>query len=454
MPGSLRTTLITVAGLSGIGSAGGYYYFKTIDKESQLVAPVKEAYVPKHYDRRPFQLLSKEEIDKRLRSGQFANQIQVNYVKAVYTNQLPSNNPVEDTFSINTFQQGLIAGVYDGHIGPHCSKLIRQQLPIYMARELNKQHSRSEQDIENAISTAFVDLDQDIQQRFYDIFPKNLKRTTEKDIQAAVARQPDQQATQAIIDEAINGSCALTVYLKDGVVYSANTGDSRVVIISQDEDGSWKGRRLVEEESPANPDWRAHMISQHPSEESNALIVRNRIFGLIAVGGSNYRTPPYLSSRPLVSRHKLQKGDKFIVLGTDGLWDELSWYDVRSTDGDQVAAEIMSRWKTKGEMNPATHLVREALLFDAVYKNVRAKEPVENEEFELSKRLTRQPSRYFRDDITVTVIELGAQSNTELDLINVGPVYQAKEVEADVPRLADPSKKRQSWFSGWAWSRL
>jgi serine/threonine protein phosphatase PrpC len=98
-----------------------------------------------------------------------------------------------------------------------------------MARELNKQQSRSEQDIENAISTAFVDLDQDIQQRFYDIFPKNLKRTTEKDIQAAVARQPDQQATQAIIDEAINGSCALTVYLKDGVVYSANTGDSRVV---------------------------------------------------------------------------------------------------------------------------------------------------------------------------------------------------------------------------------
>ncbi|KAG1402256.1 hypothetical protein G6F58_010590 [Rhizopus delemar] len=288
MPGSLRTTLITVAGLSGIGSAGGYYYFKTTDKESQLVVPVKEAYVPKHYDRRPFQLLSKEEIDKRLRSGQFANQIQVNYVKAVYTNQLPSNNPVEDTFSINTFQQGLIAGVYDGHIGPHCSKLIRQQLPIYMARELNKQQSRSEQDIENAISTAFVDLDQDIQQRFYDIFPKNLKRTTEKDIQAAVARQPDQQATQAIIDEAINGSCALTVYLKDGVVYSANTGDSRVVVISQDEDGNWKGRRLVEEESPANPDWRVHMMSQHPPEESNALIVRNRIFGLIAVGGCKF----------------------------------------------------------------------------------------------------------------------------------------------------------------------
>jgi serine/threonine protein phosphatase PrpC len=109
--------------------------------------------------------------------------------------------------------------------------LIKKQLPIYIARELNKDPNTplSEQEKEEAISKAFSDLDQDIQQRFYDIFPKNLKRATEKDIRAAIARQPDQKATQAIIDEAINGSCALTVYVKDGVVYSANTGDSRVV---------------------------------------------------------------------------------------------------------------------------------------------------------------------------------------------------------------------------------
>lgn len=106
--------------------------------------------------------------------------------------------------------------------------MIKDQLPIYMARELNKS-SLSEKETEQAISTAFVELDQDIQQRFYNLFPKNLKKTSEEDIKAAIARQPDQKATQAIIDEAINGSCALTVYLKDGVVYSSNTGDSRVV---------------------------------------------------------------------------------------------------------------------------------------------------------------------------------------------------------------------------------
>lgn len=162
--------------------------------------------------------------------------------------------------------------------------MIKKQLPIYLARELNT----TERDTETAISTAFIDLDQDIQQRFYDIFPKNLKRTTERDIRNAIARQPDQAATEAIINEAINGSCACAVYLKDGVVYSANTGDSRVVIVSQEEDGTWRGRRLVEEESPADPAWRNHMLSQHPENEKDVIVMRNRIFGLIAVGGCMY----------------------------------------------------------------------------------------------------------------------------------------------------------------------
>lgn len=103
--------------------------------------------------------------------------------------------------------------------------MLKKQLPIYMARELNN----STKETKDAISTAFVDLDQDVQQRFYSLFPGNIAKTHEKDIREALARQPDQKATQAAIEEAIHGSCALTVYIKDGVVYSANTGDSRVV---------------------------------------------------------------------------------------------------------------------------------------------------------------------------------------------------------------------------------
>ncbi|CAO3703958.1 unnamed protein product [Rhizopus stolonifer] len=168
----------------------------------------------------------------------------------------------------------------------------------------------------------------------------------------------------------------------------------------------------------------------------------------------HYRTPPYLESKPLVSQHKLEKGDRFIILGTDGLWDELSWDDCRSKEGDQVAAEIMSRWKSQGETNPATHLTRQALLYDAVYKNLGVKEPVEDQELELSKRLTRKPSRNYRDDITITVIELDQSGTEEPVYENVGPVKQVKEVDLSAPRLFDASKKKsQSWFGGY-WSKM
>lgn len=111
-------TLTAVAGL-GLTGAGGYYLASskqaTPAKEAVAVANAKEQpYVPRFYDSRPFTLLSSSDIDERLRSGQFATKVKTNHIKAIYTNQLPSNNPVEDNYSINTFQNGLIAGVYDG----------------------------------------------------------------------------------------------------------------------------------------------------------------------------------------------------------------------------------------------------------------------------------------------------------------------------------------------------
>lgn len=37
----------------------------------------------------------------------------------------------------------------------------------------------------------------------------------------------------------------------------------------------------------------------------------------------NYLTPPYLDVAPEIIYHKLRPQDRFLILGTDGLWDEL-----------------------------------------------------------------------------------------------------------------------------------
>ncbi|KAI8379778.1 phosphatase 2C-like domain-containing protein [Radiomyces spectabilis] len=487
MPAAIRT--VSAAAAAGLGLSGAsYFYYR---KQAQPESKEKEIQELEYRDSRPFTLLDPTEIDTRLRSGQIATTVQQKYIKAIYTNRLPSNNPTEDNYSVNTLAGKLFAGVYDGHIGPDCSRLIRKQLPIYVGRELKKEIPKTTNQVQEAITTAFVDLDQDIQQRFYDLFPKNLSRVTEKDVQNATRQHAHPEVAEMHIKEAITGSCACSVYIDGDNVYAANTGDSRVVVVRQEENGTWTGRRLVEEQSPAHPAWRVHMISQHPSNEANNIVQRNRIFGLIAVGGSfgdimykvpreyqikvlpfipyeiystfaryhhrivvNYRTPPYLQSKPLVSHYKLSKGDRYIILGTDGLWDELSWDNVRSENGDQVAANLMSAWPHKHERNPATHMIREALLYDAVYKNVGQRVPVSNETLEMSKRLTRTPSRRYRDDITVTVIELDMENETPApkDLLDVGPVMPVEEAEVDQARLAKPPKA--SWLSGWIWSRL
>ncbi|KAI9488052.1 phosphatase 2C-like domain-containing protein [Zychaea mexicana] len=469
--------------VAGVGLSGGLGYLYLNRKRAPEPVPSAATSQPQSYDPRPFQRLTTEEIDSRLTSGQIVTMTSIQRVRAIYTNRMASNKPVEDNYSINTIDgEKLIAGVYDGHIGPSCSELIKKQLPIYVARQLKESHG---QRVENTISTAFETLDQDIQQRFYDLFPKDVARASEKDIREAAARNP---AASSIIEEALTGSCACAVYLDGDDLYAANTGDSRVVIIRQEEDGSWTGRRLVEEQSPAHPAWRAHMISQHPADEADAIVRRNRVFGLIAVGGSfgdimykvpkdyqmnvlpyipyevyslfaryhhriviNYRTPPYLYAKPLVSHHKLQKGDRFVVLGTDGLWDELSWDSVRSKDGDQVSAELMSSWSTSKDKNAATHLMRQALLYDVVYKNIGEKLPVTDEVLEMSKRLTREPSRRYRDDMTITVIELN-QGQGHAVQEGSGPVMEPEEVDVSQPRLCEPHKS--SWYSGWIWSRL
>ena len=37
---------------------------------------------------------------------------------------------------------------------------------------------------------------------------------------------------------------------------------------------------------------------------------------------------PYITHKPEIRKFKLSKSDRFLVLGTDGLWDEIKEKDV------------------------------------------------------------------------------------------------------------------------------
>lgn len=52
----------------------------------------------------------------------------------------------------------------------------------------------------------------------------------------------------------------------------------------------------------------------------------------------NYTSPPYLDAMPEIIYHKLRPQDRFLILGTDGLWDELENKEVVRIVGEHISA--------------------------------------------------------------------------------------------------------------------
>ncbi|KAG8936537.1 hypothetical protein FRC02_001503 [Tulasnella sp. 418] len=297
--------------------------------------------------------------------------------------------------------------------------------------------------VSTAIQTAFANLDSNIINT-----PIRLLDELSKSKQALDPKSQEFQLAVTSLLPALSGSCALLT-----------------MIDTAHKDLSSRGR----------------IRSEHPPEESSHVIQRGRILGGLepsrAFGDANYKwsrdfqqrvaqlldgsgkavrripqdlkTPPYVTSRPEITHRKLEflrsaastnvgNGDKstlrFVVLATDGLWDQLSSSEVVSLVGEylnransgvsgpavvpkadlaltvseshdasgfdgksaQVAQE-REKAKHKGswafvDNNISTHLIRNAF------------GGANGEELRQLISIPAPFSRRFRDDVTVTVV--------------------------------------------------
>jgi pyruvate dehydrogenase phosphatase len=138
-----------------------------------------------------------------------------------------------------------------------------------------------------------------------------------------------------------------------------------------------------------------------------------------------YLTPPYLTVRPEITKHKLTKKDKFLILATDGLWDALSPDEVvqiifnhqkgiQSFDrvvlnksgsnkpllklkeiNDLLSTRQQAIKNQPMDQNSATDLIRHALGYT---------DKGQFDSKRLSDVLTFPHPRSIRDDITVTIV--------------------------------------------------
>jgi pyruvate dehydrogenase phosphatase len=295
----------------------------------------------------------------------------------------------------------------------------------------NIDHDHTE--IISALESAFIKLDRDI---CAEAIPTDTQPVDEDLLQICTA-----------------GSCACVALIKDDDLYIANCGDARAIIGTIDEQGNQSVINLSQDHNIRNQSEVKRVLSEHPSNEAHSVIRSDRLLGLLmpfrAFGDVRFKwpanylreylqpyyrkgdaipqfylTPPYLTVKPEITKHKLTKKDKFLLLATDGVWDLLSpekvvelifnhQKGIQSFDrfvlhktGQQTSMKLkqinellLARQQAIKnqpiDQNSATHLIRQALAYTS------------KGQFDsklLSDVLTIPNPRSIRDDITITVV--------------------------------------------------
>uniref|UniRef100_A0A3B4G9H4 Pyruvate dehydrogenase [acetyl-transferring]-phosphatase 1, mitochondrial-like n=1 Tax=Pundamilia nyererei TaxID=303518 RepID=A0A3B4G9H4_9CICH len=298
-----------------------------------------------------------------------------------------------------------------------------------------------EHDPQDALDYAFKRLDADISLEAQVPLSNDLMRSTA--IQVAFA-----------------GCTACVAHVGMDGIHVANTGDCRAVLGVQNEDGSWSALPLSQDHNSQNQAEVERIKAQHPPSESDTVVTDDRLLGVLmplrAFGDvrfkwshelqqsilaslesgvdldslnlyqytpPNYLTPPYLDVSPEITYHKLRPQDRFLILGTDGLWDELGSEEAVRLIGEHLsgihlqAPVSQSERKLKlGQMhelllkrqaraspaldtNAATHLIRHAL-------GTGDYGELSQERLASMLALPEDLARMYRDDITVTVVYL------------------------------------------------
>ncbi|XP_069567264.1 pyruvate dehydrogenase [acetyl-transferring]-phosphatase 2, mitochondrial isoform X1 [Brachyistius frenatus] len=264
------------------------------------------------------------------------------------------------------------------------------------------------------------------------------------------------------IQVAFAGCTACVAHVGTEGIHVANAGDCRAVLGVQNEDGSWSALPLSQDHNTQNQAEVERIKAQHPPSEGDTVLADERLLGVLmplrAFGDvrfkwsrelqqnildslesgvdldslnlyqytpPNYLTPPYLDVAPDITYHKLRPQDRFLILGTDGLWDELGSEEAVRLIGEHLSGihlqapvspserklklgqmhELLLKRQARAspalDTNATTHLIRHALGTDGYGELCQ-------ERLSSMLALPEDLARMYRDDITATVVYLNA----------------------------------------------
>lgn len=385
----------------------------------------------------------------QLRQFEATRHFKDSVVKRLDVVYLGSNSPIEDRFSVGVSENlgAAFFSMIDGHKGTLCSQYLQENMLPRVSSHLHEgANSRedlrvildmdivdrgvaidgnvigdgakvgsvmSPEKVEDGLRESLINLDNKISQ---------LGLEEVKNVLSGQTMNPDRKAK---IMTAIEGACALTTMVRREDIFVANTGDCRVVLGQNEGQGKWKALPLSTDQNAQNPDEVNRLLKAHPGEE-DALVLGGRVLGNLMPFRTfgdvdfkwerkyleklmqmpyNYKTPPYVTAEPVMSRHKFEKGDKFLILATDGFWERVSNEQSVNMVGhilshSQSGKKTLSGRKADIPGNPCCEDVNIAteLLWMALGGN--------DAKVSALLKLDPQISRMYRDDITIMVVYL------------------------------------------------
>ena len=212
---------------------------------------------------------------------------------------LPFRQYMEDKgisiLNINGDPDKALFCLFDGHGGDQVSKFLQKNFLKYF-KEIILPSDKNNSNINDAFTKLFKTLDEKIKEFNY---------------------------TQI-------GSTACIIYITNEkgrkILYSANIGDTRALLISKNE-----YQRLTYEHRASDSNEYKRIIN------GGGIVLEGRIYGSLMLSRAfgDWEFKNYgLICEPFINERKINDNDKYVIIATDGVWDSLNDDDVYEISKD------------------------------------------------------------------------------------------------------------------------
>ncbi|ETV71602.1 hypothetical protein H257_13064 [Aphanomyces astaci] len=306
-----------------------------------------------------------------------------------------ANDPNEDRYVVQVDSDAVFASVLDGHGGWQVAEYVNKHLVNDTAALLRDVASNDPTYIASLLSSAFVATDDAMRTLLLPAFQLGFGEVNRV------------------------GACSMLAYAKEDTLVVANAGDVRAVLASIDASGGLVATPLSTDHNAKHASEQARLVADHPNESNlvmcqsrEACYVKGGLQPTRALGDFAFKyeefntfplgpkhkgggrfipqpyTPPYVLAVPEIQVHTLTDADHFLILGSDGLWDDLS---------NEEAVKIVAHFASRGLHNLAAQaLIDQVIAKTADGFQVRAAD--------IAALIPGRKRRQVHDDTTVVVL--------------------------------------------------